>query len=77
VIKKQKKFTDKNKINPPNSKPGDKVWTNSTLIILNDNKKSKLRKLGPYGIIKKVSPVSYKPDLLEKILDKGKHCRKT
>ena len=76
AIKKQRKFVDKNKINPPDFKPSNKVWTNNTLIIRNDNKKSKSRKLGPYGIIKKVSSASYKPDLLEKILDKRKLYRK-
>jgi hypothetical protein len=43
------------------------VWINSSLIIHNGNKKLKPRKLGPYKIIKKISPVSYKLDLPKEI----------
>ena len=67
AIKKQKEFADKHRINPPDFKPGDKVWINSSLIIHNGNKKLKPRKLGPYKIIKKISPVSYKLELPKSI----------
>jgi hypothetical protein len=58
-IKKQKEFANKHRIEAHYFKPGDKVWNNSSLITHNDNKKLKPRKLGPYKIIKKISPVSY------------------
>jgi len=57
---KQEKFANKHRIQPPEFKVNDKVWVNSSLIIRNKNKKLKPRKLGPYKIIKKISPVSYK-----------------
>ena len=65
--KKQEEFANKHRIEAPNFKPGDKVWINSSLIIHNGNKKLKPRKLGPYKIIKKISPVSYKLDLPKEI----------
>jgi len=67
AIIKQKEFADKHRINPPDFKPGDKVWINSSLIIHNGNKKLKPRKLGPYKIIRKISPVSYKLELPKNI----------
>jgi len=67
AMKKQEEFANRHRIEAPNFKPGDKVWINSSLIIHNGNKKLKPRKLGPYKIIKKVSPVSYKLDLPKNI----------
>ena len=67
AMKKQEEFANKHRIEPSNFKPGDKVWINSSLIIHNGNKKLKPRKLGPYKIVKKISPVSYKLDLPKNI----------
>ncbi len=57
---KQEKFANKHRIKAPEFKANDKVWVNSSLIIRNKNKKLKPRKLGPYKILEKVSPVTYK-----------------
>jgi len=67
AIIKQKEFANKHRIEPPNFKPGDKVWINSSLIIHKGNKKFKPRKLGPYRILEKVSAVSYKLKLPRKL----------
>jgi len=67
AMKKQEEFANKHRIEPPNFKPGDKVWISSSLIIHKGNKKLKPRKLGPYKIIKKISPVSYKLELPKNI----------
>jgi len=65
--KKQEELTNRHCIEAPNFKLGDKAWINSLLIIHNGNKKFKPRKLGPYKIIKKISPLSYKLDLSKNI----------
>ena len=51
----------------PEFKKNDKVWINSSLILRNKNKKLKPRKLGPYKILEKVSPVSYRVELPKNI----------
>eukprot|EP00833_Pecoramyces_ruminatium_P006384 jgi/Orpsp1_1/1180416/evm.model.c7180000073352.1 len=66
-IEKQEKFANKHRIEAPEFKVNDKVWINSSLIMKNGNKKLKPKKLGPYKIIKKISPVSYKLDLPKEI----------
>lgn len=63
AVKKQEIFANKHRIKAPEYKINDKVWINSSLIIRNKNKKLKPRKLGPFRIIEKVSPVSYKIEL--------------
>jgi len=67
AIEKQEKFANKNRMEPPEFKKNDKVWINSSLIIKNGNKKLKPRKLGPFKILSKVSPVSYKLELPKNI----------
>ena len=61
--KKQETFANKYRSKPPEFKINDKVWINSSLILRNKNKKLKPRKLGPYKIIEKISPVTYKLSL--------------
>jgi len=63
AISKQEKYANNYRMKPPEFKKNDKVWINSSLIIKNGNKKLKPRKLGPFKIISKISPVSYKLDL--------------
>ena len=63
AIEKQEKYANKHRMEPPEFKKNDKVWINSSLIIKNGNKKLKPRKLGPFKILSKISPVSYKLDL--------------
>ena len=65
---KQEKFANQHKIKAPEFKVNDKVWVNSSLIIRNKNKKLKPRKLGPYKILEKVSPVTYKIDFPKKFI---------
>ncbi len=67
TMKKQEEFANRHRMEPPKFKPGDKVWISSSLIIHNGNKKLKPRKLGPYKVIKKISPVSYKLELPKNI----------
>jgi len=55
--KKQEQFANKHRSDAPNFKLGDKVWLNSSLVIHKGNKKLRTRKLGPFKIIKKISPV--------------------
>jgi hypothetical protein len=64
--KKQENFANKHRTQAPEFKKNDKVWLNSSLILRNKNKKLKPRKLGPFKIIKKISPVTYKLDLPKK-----------
>ena len=64
---KQEKFANQHRIKAPEFKVNDKVWINSSLILRNKNKKLKPRKLGPYKIIEKVSPVTYKIDFPKNI----------
>ena len=64
---KQEKFANQHRIKAPEFKVNDKVWVNSSLIIRNKNKKLKPRKLGPYKILEKVSPVTYKIDFPKNI----------
>ena len=65
--KKQETFANKHRMKAPEFKINDKVWINSSLVIRNKNKKLKPRKLGPYKIIRKVSPVSYELELPKNI----------
>jgi len=67
AIEKQEKFANKHRIEAPDFKINDKVWINSSLIMKNGNKKLKPKKLGPYKIIKKISPVSFKLELPKEI----------
>jgi len=61
--KKQEQFANKHRSDAPNFKRGDKVWLNSSLVIHKGNKKLRTRKLGPFKIIKKISPVSFQLEL--------------
>ena len=65
--KKQEEYANRHRIKPPEFKANDKVWLNSSLVLRNKNKKLKPRKLGPFKIIQKVSPVTYKLDLPKKL----------
>jgi len=65
--KKQEQFANKHRSEAPNFKPGAKVWLNSSLVIQKGNKKLRTRKLGPFKIIKKISPVSYQLELLNNL----------
>jgi len=58
--RKQETFANKHRMQAPTFKPKDKVWVDSSLILKNGNKKLKPRKLGPFEVIKQVSPVTYK-----------------
>jgi len=62
-IEVQKEYANKNRIAPPDFKVNDKVWVDSSLIIHKGNKKLKPKRLGPYKIIQKISPVSFKLEL--------------
>ena len=64
---KQEIFANRHRIKAPEFNVNDRVWVNSSLILRNKNKKLKLRKLGPYKILEKVSPVTYKIDFPKKI----------
>jgi len=48
-------------------KKKDKIWINSSQIIKNGIKNLKLRKLEPFKILSKISPVSYKLDMLKNL----------
>ncbi len=67
AIKKQEKYANQHRMEAPEFKKNDKVWINSSLILRNKNKKLKPRKLGPYKILEKVSPVSYRVELPKNI----------
>ena len=59
-------YANKHRLKAPEFKTNDKVWLNSSLVLRNENKKLKPRKLGPFKIIKKVSPVTYELKLPKK-----------